>query len=153
MCAPVLPEAFDPLGQRLRTSAERRVNGRLVSAPRLVAGYDAFAEVDAQARHSVGEPAHADADERALLCPDQLFVTALHGPRNPDVSLACASLVKDEVQGDQEGDLHGEDGHAGRDRDVAPFHGPPFPSPWGARRKFCAAAEGPAAGKADKRAR
>jgi len=53
--------------------------------------------------------------------------------------------VKDEVQGDQEGDLHGEDGHAGRDRDVAPFQGLPFPSPWGARRKFCAAAEGPAA--------
>jgi hypothetical protein len=34
-------------------------------------------------------------------------------------------LMKDEVQGDQEGDLHGEDGHAGRDRDVAPIHGPP----------------------------
>jgi hypothetical protein len=102
---------------------------------------------------TVGEAAHADADERALFCPGQMFITALHGPRSPDVSLACAGLVEDEVQGDQEGDLHGEDGNAGRDRDVAPLHGPPFPSPWGARRKFCAAAEGPAAGKADKRAR
>jgi hypothetical protein len=65
------------------------------------------------------------------------------------LSLACAGLVKDEVQGDQEGDLHGEDCHAGRDGDVAPLHGPPFSDPWSgvrsARRKFCAAAEGPAA--------
>jgi hypothetical protein len=67
------------------------------------------------------------------------------------LSLACAGLVKDEVQGDQERDLHGEDGHAGRDRDVAPLHRPPFSDPWSGvrstRRKFCAAAEGPAAGQ------
>jgi hypothetical protein len=89
------------------------------------AGHDALVEVGAQARHGVGEAAHVNADERALFCPGQLFLTALHGPRSPDLSLACAGLVKDEVQGDQEGDLHGEDGHAGRDRDVAPIHGPP----------------------------
>jgi hypothetical protein len=45
--------------------------------------------------------------------------------------------------------LHGEDGCAGGDGDVAPLHGPPFSDPWSgvrsARRKFCAAAEGPAA--------
>jgi hypothetical protein len=80
----VLPEAFDPLGQRLRTPAERCVDGRFVSVPRLVTGHDAFGqgvlgEVGAQARHSVGEVAHVDADERALFCPGQLFPTALHG--------------------------------------------------------------------------
>ena len=37
-----LPEALDPLGQRLRTPAERRVDGRFVSAPRLVAGHGVF---------------------------------------------------------------------------------------------------------------
>ena len=52
-----LPEAFDPLGQRLRTPAERRVDGRFVSAPRLVAGHGAFVEIRAQARDSVGEAA------------------------------------------------------------------------------------------------
>ena len=45
--------------------------------------------------------------------------------------------------------LQGEDGCAGGDGDVAPLHGPPFSDPWSgvrsARRKFCAAAEGPAA--------
>ena len=40
-------------------------------------------EVGAQARHSVGEAAHVDADERALFCPGQLFLTALH------ISSAC----------------------------------------------------------------
>ena len=35
-------------------------------------------EVGAQAPHGVREPAHTDADERALLCPDQLFLTVLH---------------------------------------------------------------------------
>ena len=79
-----LPEAFDPLGQRLRAPAERRVHRRLVSAQRLVAGYDAFGhgvlvEVRAQARHSVGEVAYVYADERALFRPGQLFLTALHG--------------------------------------------------------------------------
>ena len=47
--------------------------------------------------------------------------------------------------------LQGEDGCAGGDGDVAPLHGPPFSDPWSgvrsARRKFCAAAEGPAAGQ------
>jgi hypothetical protein len=39
-----LPEALDPLGQRLRTSAESRVHGRFVSAHRVVAGHDAFGQ-------------------------------------------------------------------------------------------------------------
>jgi hypothetical protein len=47
--------------------------------------------------------------------------------------------------------LQGEDGCADGDGDVAPLHGPPFSDPWSgvrsARRKFCAAAEGPAAGQ------
>jgi hypothetical protein len=34
--------------------------------------------------------------------------------------------MADDVQGDDEGGLHGEDGHAGDDGDVAPLHGPPF---------------------------
>jgi hypothetical protein len=38
-------EALDPLGQRLRTPAERRVNCRFVSAKRLVAGHDAFGQL------------------------------------------------------------------------------------------------------------
>jgi hypothetical protein len=83
-----LPEALDPLGQRLRTPAERRVHRRFVSAHRLVAGHGAFGqgvlgEVRAQARHSVREVAHIDADERALLCPGQLFLTALHAADSP----------------------------------------------------------------------
>jgi hypothetical protein len=49
--------------------------------------------------------------------------------------------------------LQGEDGCAGGDGDVVPLHGPPFSDPWSgvrsARRKFCAAAEGHAASKAD----
>ena len=32
----------------------------------------------AQARHGVGEVAHIHADERALFCPGQVFLTALH---------------------------------------------------------------------------
>jgi hypothetical protein len=72
-----LLETLDPLGQRLRTPAERRVRRRFVSAHRLLAGHDALVEVGAQASHGVGEAAHADADERALFCPDQSF-TALH---------------------------------------------------------------------------
>jgi hypothetical protein len=68
-----LPEALDPLGQRLRTPAQRRVRRRFVSAHRLLAGYDAFGQgvlgkVHAQARHSAGEGARVYADERALLC-------------------------------------------------------------------------------------
>jgi hypothetical protein len=42
-CA-ALPEALDPLGQRLRTPAERRVHGRFVSAHCALAGHDAFGE-------------------------------------------------------------------------------------------------------------
>ena len=85
------PEALDPLGQRLRTPAERRVDGRFVSVPRLVAGHDAFGqgvlvEVGAQARHSVGEVAHVYADERAPLCPGQLFFTALHAAEKSGVA-------------------------------------------------------------------
>jgi gag-polyprotein putative aspartyl protease len=82
-----LSEALDPLGQRLRTPAERRVHRRFASAHRLLAGHDAFGqgilgEVRAQACHSVGEPAHVDAHERPLFCPGQLFFTALHGSRS-----------------------------------------------------------------------
>ena len=78
-----LPEALDPLGQRLRTPAERRVHRRFVSAHRLVAGHGAFGqgvlgEVRAQARHSAGKVAHVHADERALLaqvsCSSRLFM-------------------------------------------------------------------------------
>jgi hypothetical protein len=42
-------------------------------------------EVSAQARHSVGETAPLDAGERALFRPDQLFLTALHVGKRPDV--------------------------------------------------------------------
>ena len=74
---PNLPETLDPLGQRLRAPAERRVGRRFVPAPRLVAGHDP-GEVGAQARHGGGEAAHGDANERALFRPGQLVVTALH---------------------------------------------------------------------------
>jgi hypothetical protein len=80
----VLPEALDPLGQRLRTPAERRVRRRFVSAPCLIAGHDAFGqgvlvEVGGQACHSVGEVAHVDADgARAVLS-----ITALHAAESP----------------------------------------------------------------------
>jgi hypothetical protein len=74
----VLPEALDPLGERLRTPAERRVDGRFVSSHGVLTGHGALVEVGAQARYGVGEAAHADADERALFCPGQLFITALH---------------------------------------------------------------------------
>jgi hypothetical protein len=67
----------------LRTPAERRVDGRFVSAPRLVAGHGAFVEIRAQERHSVREVAHVDADERPLFCPGQLFFTALHAADSP----------------------------------------------------------------------
>ena len=98
----VLPEALDPLGQRLRIPAERRVRRRFVSAPCLIAGHDAFGqgvlvEVGAQACHSVGEVAHVDADGRALFCPGQLFFTALHAADSlarHDVGAVChAGLV------------------------------------------------------------
>jgi hypothetical protein len=67
-------EALNPLGQRLRAPAERRVHRRFESAHCLVAGHDAFGqgvlvEVGAQARHSVGEGAYVHADERALFRP------------------------------------------------------------------------------------
>jgi hypothetical protein len=60
--AAFLLEVLDPLGQRLRTPAERRVHRRFVSAHCVVAGHDALGqevpvEVGAQACHSVGEPA------------------------------------------------------------------------------------------------
>src|ERR1700734_837230 len=53
----------------------------------VLAGHDAFGqgvlgEAGAQARRSLGEPAHVDADERPLFCPAQLFLTALHGSRS-----------------------------------------------------------------------
>ena len=91
-----LPEALDPLGQRLRTPAERRVHRRFESEQRLVAGYDVFGqgvlgEVGAQARHGVGESAHVDADERALLCPGQVFFTALHPSHLPCSAAAAFS--------------------------------------------------------------
>jgi hypothetical protein len=70
-----------------------------------------------------------------------LLASVIGGPGL--LRMACARLMEDEVQGDQEGGLHGEDGHAGRDGDVALLHGPPFSDPWSgvrsARRKFCAA--------------
>ena len=57
-----LPEALDPIGQRMRTPAERCVHRRFVSAQRwslemtpLVRGV--LGEVRAQARHSAGEVA------------------------------------------------------------------------------------------------
>jgi hypothetical protein len=140
----------------LRTPAERRVHRRFVSAHCVLAGHDAFGqgvlgEVGAQARHSVGEPAHVDADERALFCPGQVFLTAFHAAemltsasclqashvavtaRTPFLRMlarviggpglermACARLMEDEVQGDQEGALHGEDGDAGGDGAAPP---------------------------------
>ena len=73
-----------PSIQRLRTPAERGVHRRFVSAPCVVAGYDAFGQgvlgkVHAQARHGAGEGARVYADEGALFCPGQVFRTALHG--------------------------------------------------------------------------
>jgi hypothetical protein len=62
----VLPEAFDPFGQRLRAPAERRIARRFVSAPRLVAG------------HVLVEGADVDPQECALFRPAELFFTALH---------------------------------------------------------------------------
>ena len=78
-----LPEVLNPLGQRLRAPAERRVHRGSEHAQRLVAGYDAFSqgalgEVGSQASHGVGEAAHAHTDERALFCLAQVFVPALH---------------------------------------------------------------------------
>jgi hypothetical protein len=85
----VLPEAIDPLGQRLRTPAERRVHRRFVSAHCVLAGHDAFGqgilvEVGAQARHGVREAAHVCADERPLFRPGQLFFSTLHGSKKLD---------------------------------------------------------------------
>jgi Resolvase, N terminal domain len=69
-------EALDPLGQRLRTPGERRVDRRVdrrfESEQRLVAGHDAFGqgalgEVRAQPRHSVVELAHVPVDGRLML--------------------------------------------------------------------------------------
>jgi NAD(P)-dependent dehydrogenase (short-subunit alcohol dehydrogenase family) len=79
-----LREALDPLGQRLRTPAERRVHRRLVSAQRSVVGHDALGrrvpvEGRAQARHGTGEVAPCDAGERELFRPAQVFLAALHG--------------------------------------------------------------------------
>jgi hypothetical protein len=73
------------VGCRFATSRWDWARGELgaLSAHRLVTGHDAFGqgvlgEVPAQARHSVGEFADVYADERALFCPGQLFLTALH---------------------------------------------------------------------------
>jgi hypothetical protein len=89
----------------LRTPAQRRVDRRFVSAHCVLAGHDAFGQgilvkVGAQARHGVGEPAHVDADERALLCPGQLFLTALHTVDNlarHDVGAVCHAGLADIV--------------------------------------------------------
>jgi hypothetical protein len=92
----LLPEALDPLGQGLQAPAERSIARRFVSAHCVLAGYDAFAEVGAQARHGVGEAAHADADERPLFCPGQLFLTGLHAAESaklmPGARAALAKL-------------------------------------------------------------
>ena len=76
-------KVLNPLGQRLRAPAERRVHGCSKPAQCLLAGHDAFGqgvlgEVGAQASHGVGEAADAHTDERALFCLAQVFVPALH---------------------------------------------------------------------------
>ena len=64
-------EARDPLGQRLRTPAERRIDRRFESEERLVAGHGAFGqglgEVRAQPRHSAVELAHVPVGGRLML--------------------------------------------------------------------------------------
>ena len=83
-----LPEALDPLGQRLRTPAERRVDGRFVSRKRLVAGHDAFGQGFSamSARESPPQrpwKSPMSAQMSALRCfLGQLFLTALHGSRS-----------------------------------------------------------------------
>jgi hypothetical protein len=67
-------EVLNPLDQRLRAPAERRVHRRFERAQRLVAGHEGFGqgvlgEVGAQAPHGAGEVAPVHADERALFCP------------------------------------------------------------------------------------
>jgi hypothetical protein len=55
-------------------------------------GSGVLVEVGAQARHGVGESADVDADEGAVFCPGQLFLTALHavgGQARPAVG-SCA---------------------------------------------------------------
>ena len=76
-------EVLNPLGQRLRAPAERRVHRCFESAQCLFAGHDAFSqgvlgEVCSQAPHGVSEAAHAHTDERTLFCPGQVFVPAPH---------------------------------------------------------------------------
>ena len=76
-------KVLNPIGQRLRAPAKRRVHRGSEPAQRLLAGYDAFSqgvlgEVGAQASHGVGEAAHAHTDKRALFCLAQVFVPALH---------------------------------------------------------------------------
>jgi hypothetical protein len=73
------------------SACEPRPSAASVAAlypPGLIAGHDACGqgvrvEVGAQARHGVGEVAHVDVDERALFCPGQLFLTALHAADSP----------------------------------------------------------------------
>jgi hypothetical protein len=64
--------------EELRAFAPKRGSAAQVSGfpSRLV-------EVRAQARHSAGEFADVDADERALFCPGQLLLTALHAADSP----------------------------------------------------------------------
>jgi hypothetical protein len=64
---------LDPLGQRLRTPAERASMAAL---------YPWSLDMTRSARKPVaafGETTPVDADERALFCPGQLFFIALNG--------------------------------------------------------------------------
>ena len=78
-------EVLNPLGQRLRAPAERRIHRRSESAQRLVAGHDAFGqgvlgEAGAQAPHGAGEVGPVHANERALFAPTRLFNLASRAP-------------------------------------------------------------------------
>src|SRR5580693_3573796 len=59
--------------------------------------------------NSVGEAAHVDADERALLCPGQLFLAALHAADSP-ARRGAGSYVKRQRR---------QAGVAGRQREAA----------------------------------
>ena len=67
----MLPEALDPLGQRLRTPAERRVYRRFVSAQRLVARYEAFGQAQVKSPMSTQTRCFAQ-----LSCSSRLFTLA-----------------------------------------------------------------------------
>jgi hypothetical protein len=90
----------------LRTPAERRVHRRFVSAHCVLAGYDAFGQgvlgkVQAQACHGAGEVARVYADERALFCPAQVFLTPLHG------SMSALATGKIKAKGPAQRELAG----------------------------------------------